>query len=154
MRNTITVSLFFLFILPVVTVNAAKIDIADVPWRVLKGLKNEHPGAKNIQVDKERHFGLTLYEVKFNIDDKQHETLFDPKGWHFGHEEAIKPEHLPSAVIRTLNKTFKQFTIKDVEEIRHPGNERIEYEIDIHGDGEDWELAMDPFGKILVKERD
>jgi len=39
------------------------------------------------------------------------------------------------------------------KKIKHPDGD-IEYEIDVLGNGEEWELAMDPTGKIWAKERD
>jgi len=133
--------------------SAARIDVADAPGAVIQGLKSEHPEAKNIKIDKEKHFGLTLYEVKFKSNGEQHETLFTPQGKHFGHEQPVASADLPRAIIKTLDSTFRNYSIKDAEIIRHPDG-RIEYEIDVHGDGSDWELAMSPSGRILVRERD
>jgi hypothetical protein len=53
----------------------------------------------------------------------------------------------------TVRKLFNQLTLKDAEVIHHPDG-RIEYEIDVVGDGLDWELVLDNQAKLLSKERD
>ena len=53
----------------------------------------------------------------------------------------------------TVRKLFNQLTLKDAEAIHHPDG-RIEYEIDVVGDGLDWELVLDNQAKLLSKERD
>ncbi len=153
MRKLLILTFFNAIILSVFPASAARIDVADAPDAVIQGLRSEHPEAQNIQIDKERHFGLTLYEVKFKSNGEQHETLFTPQGKHFGHEQPVAPADLPRAIIKTLDSTFRSYSITDAEMIRHPDG-RIEYEIDVHGDANDWELAMSPSGRTLVKERD
>jgi len=153
MRKLLLLAFSNALILAAFPASAARIDVADAPGAVIQGLKSEHPDAKNIQIDKEKHFGLTLYEVKFKSNGEQHETLFSPQGQHFGHEQSVTTEDLPRAIVKTLDRTFRSYSIKDAEIIKHPDG-RIEYEIDVHGDGSDWELAMSPSGRILVRERD
>ncbi|MCF6250116.1 MAG: PepSY-like domain-containing protein [Methylococcaceae bacterium] len=154
MKKKLLISSFIAtLVLPVFSAQAGKIKLSEVPEAVIKSMKVEHPDAKNIKVDKELHFSMVLYEVKYKTNGKKHETLFDPQGKHFGHEEEIEISELPQPIIKTLKQTFKQLSIKDAEKISHPDG-RVEYEIDVKGDGEDWELAMSPTGKIWVKERD
>ncbi len=146
-------SLLATLVLSSFSAQAGKIKLSEVPKAVIKAMKAEHPDAKNIKVDKELHFGIVLYEVKYKTNGKHHETLFEAHGKHFGHEEAIEVSELPDAIIKTLKQTFTNLSIQDAEKIEHPDG-RIEYEVDVKGDGEDWELAMSPAGKIWVKERD
>jgi len=152
-KKTIFSSFLATLALAAFSAQAEKIKLSEVPEAVIKTMKAEHPEAKNIKVDKELHFGMVLYEVKFKTNGKQHETLFEAHGKHFGHEQEVEVSELPVAVIKTLQQTFNNLTIQDAEKIEHPDG-RIEYEIDVNGDGEDWELAMSPTGKIWVKERD
>ena len=104
---------------------------------------------------RKRISALTLYEVKFKGKGAdQHETLLDTEGKPFRHEEPVDPKDLLAAVTQGLGKIFSSFKIKDVEVIHHPDGTCMEYEIDVEGDGADWEVAMDSKGKVLVKERD
>ena len=153
MNKILLSSIIATLVLPAFSVQASNLKFSDVPKAVINSMKAEHPNAKKIKVDKELHFGLVLYEVKFKINGKSHETLFDQQGQHFGHEEEVEIPELPQAIIKTLKQTFKKLKIKKAEKIEHPDG-RIEYEIDVKGDGEKWELAMSPTGKIWVKERD
>jgi len=137
----------------VTSVEAKTIALEDIPAVVLTGLKKHHHDAGAITVDKETHFGLTLYEVKFVTHGQQHQALFDQQGRSFAHEEAINIQQLPPSVQATVRKLFNQLTLKDAEAIHHPDG-RIEYEIDVVGDGLDWELVLDNQAKLLSKERD
>lgn len=138
---------------PAFSIQAGNIELSEVPQAVIKGIKVAHPDATDVDIDKELHFGLELYEVKFILNGKQHETLFTPQGGHFGHEEELEISDLPNAIIHKLKQIFTKLTILKAEKIKHPDG-RIEYEIDVNGDGENWELAMSPAGKVWGKERD
>jgi len=152
-KKILFLSLLATLLLSCFSAQAGKIKLFEVPKAIIKAMKAEHPEAKNIKVDKELHFGIVLYEVKYKTNGKQHETLFEAHGKHFGHEEEVEVSELPDAIIKTLKQTFTNLSIQDAEKIEHPDG-RIEYEVDVKGDGEDWELAMSPAGKIWVKERD
>jgi uncharacterized membrane protein YkoI len=155
MHKPTTLTLAAALFIPMLSAHAERIDLDQVPKAVMDGLRQEHPDAKELEVDKETHFGLTLYEVKFEEKGgHEHQTLLDPEGKPFGHEEPVDPKDLPPAVTESLAKVFSSFKIKDVEIIHHPDGTRLEYEIDLQGDGADWEIAMDADGKLLVKEKD
>ncbi len=79
--------------------------------------------------------------------------MVDSQGKHFGHEEEITISELPQTVIAKLKQTFKKLKIQKAEIIANPDG-CVEYEIDVKGDGEKWELAMNDAGDILVKKRD
>lgn len=155
MRKTTKVALLLssTFLLPVFSAQAAKISLPDVPEHVIKAFEAEHPEAKNIQVNKNRHFDLTLYEIKFKGNDGHHETLMTSEGKHFGHEISVDINKLPQAIPNKLAQIFKKFSISDAEKISHPDG-RIEYEIDVLSDSGKWELAMNLDGDVLVKEKD
>jgi len=154
MRKRILLSsLIVTLILPVFSAQAGRLPLSEVPKAVLNSLKEKHPDAKIIKVEEEFHFTLKLYEVKFKLNGKKQELLYSPQGKYFGYEEDIEISELPEAVVNKLKQTFKKLTIEKAEKIKHPDG-RIEYEIDVDGDGEEWELAMDPTGKIWAKERD
>jgi hypothetical protein len=106
-----------------------------------------------VEIDKEVHFDEVLYEVKYTINGVKFETLFTPKGERFGEEIEIPVSELPKAIVKTIEKTFKQFKIDKVERIEHPDG-RVEYEVDVEGDGQEWEIEMTPDGKILLQELD
>lgn len=140
-------------VLPSFSVHAEKIPRSAVPEAVIKTIKIEHPTAKIIEIDKEKHFDMVLYEVKYTINGVKFETLFTPEGNYFGHEIEIPIAELPRAIITTLKQTFTELKIQKAEKIELPDG-RIEYEVDVKGDGEEWELEMTPAGKILLKELD
>jgi len=154
MRKKILFSaLLATLVLPVFSAQAKKIPLSEVPPSVITSLKERHPEAKIIKVEEEHHFTLKLYEVKFKLHGEKYEILYNPQGKYFGFEEDIHISDLPKAVVDKLKKTFKKLTIEKAEKIESPDG-RIEYEIDVNGDGEEWEMIMGPKGKIWGKEQD
>lgn len=132
---------------------AEKIPLSEVPQAVINSLKERHPDAKIIKVEEEHHFAIKLYEVKFKLDGKKQELLYTPQGEYFGFEEDINISELPEAVINSLKQTFHKLSIEKAEKIKHPDG-RIEYEIDVKGDNEEWEMIMTSTGEIWGQERD
>jgi len=154
MRKKILLSsLLTALVLPAFSAQAGKLPLSEVPQEVINSLKDRHPDAKIIKVEEEIHFAIKLYEVKFKLNGEKQELLYTPQGKYFGYEEDIDISELPEAVVAKLKQTFKKLRIEKAEKIRHPNGD-IEYEIDVLGNGEEWELAMDPTGKIWAKERD
>ena len=132
---------------------AERIEIDAVPKAVLDSFYKAHPKQKNIRVDRERHFDTVLYEIKFGDSDSHaHQTLFTADGIQFGHEKPIPNRLLPDKVKNSINRLFKSVTIKDAEEIHQPGTHRVEYEVDVIGDGGDWEIGLDSDGTVIRKE--
>ncbi len=138
-KKIILASIIGAFVLPVSSVVAKKIPHSEVPEAVVKMIKKEHPEAKLIEIDKEVHFGELLYEVKYRVNGVKFETLFTSNGESFGEEIEIPLSELPKAIIKTLEKTFKQLEIEKAEKIEAPDG-RVEYEVDVVGDGQEWEI--------------
>lgn len=150
------ISLFLAVFLSFVCVptGAERIEIDEVPKAVLKSFYKEHPNKKNIRVDREYHFETLLYEIKFgDSDSHSHQTLFTADGKQFGHEKPIPIERLPKKVRNSINRLFSSVTIEDAEEIHQPASARLEYEVDVIGDGGDWEIGLDSEGRIIRKEK-
>jgi hypothetical protein len=145
-------SLLAILVLPISS-QAERLHLSDVPKAVIISLQERHPDAKIIKIEEEHHFTLKLYEVKFKLDGKKQELLYTPQGKYFGYEEDIDISELPKAVVDQLKRSFKKVTIEKAEKIKHPDG-RIEYEIDVLGDSEEWEIIMDPTGKVWSKMRD
>ncbi|MGR8981008.1 MAG: PepSY-like domain-containing protein [Gammaproteobacteria bacterium] len=127
-----------------------KMALAEVPPIVAVSIKSHYPDAKNILINKELHFRMNLYEVKFKAGNHQNVVLLDRQGKPFGSEENIDTQQLPLAVNKKLQRTFANFSIQNTRLLRHPDG-RIEYDIDVTGDGSEWELAMTPGGNIVAK---
>ncbi len=140
-------------VLPSLPVQAKKLPLSEVPKAVINGLKERHPDAKIIKIEEELHFALKLYEVKFKLNGNKQELLYTPQGKYFGYEEDINISELPKAVVNKLEQSFTKVTIAKAERIKHPDG-RIEYEIDVIGDGEEWEFIIGETGKLWSKVRD
>lgn len=150
MNNKTVLPLFALLVLTSLPAQAKQINFSEVPTSVINRLKSLHPDAENVTIDKELHFRMNLYEVKFKAGDRQTAMLFDTKGRPFGHQEKIDPQQLPAAVSKKLERTFAGYSIRNTQLITHPDG-RVEYELAIKADSSDWELAMNPNGNILAK---
>ncbi|MGZ8215412.1 MAG: hypothetical protein ACXWTP_13045 [Methylosarcina sp.] len=150
MINKIASSIFTVLLFSIFSVQAKKINVSDVPALIIDGIKSSHPDAENIMVDQTLHFRSNLYQVKFKTKAAQHFALFDSQGRPFGQEEMINPLQLPMAVSRKLEKAFGDYTLLNSLIIKHADG-RIEYEVNVKGNGSNWMLAMSPNGNILTK---
>jgi hypothetical protein len=150
MINKIALSIFAVLLFPIFLAQAKQLNASDVPASVIDGIKSSHPDAENIIIDQTLHFRSNLYQVKFKTGAAQHFALFDFRGRPFGQEEMINPLQLPMAVSRKLEKTFGDYTLLNSLIIKH-ADSRIEYEVNIRGNGSYWALAMSPSGNILAK---
>ena len=152
MINKFVLPLLAVLLLPISPVHAKKLALTEVPASVVDGIKSHYPNAKDIMINKELHFRMNLYEVRFNAGNHQTVVLFDGQGRPFGSEERIDARQLPVAVNKKLERTFANFSIQDTQLLRHPDG-RVEYDVDVKGDGSEWELAMTPSGNIVAKNR-
>lgn len=150
MNTQIALPLLAALLLAAFSVQARPINASEVPASVINGLKSTHPDAENISIDKELHFRMDLYQVKFKAGYEHTMALFDSQGRPFGHEETIDPRQLPAAVSKKIEKAFDRYSIRNTELIRHPDG-RVEYDINIKVDGSYWKLAMSQNGNILTK---
>lgn len=150
MNVKITLPILAALLLTVFSAQAKRLDVSEVPASVINGIKSRHPDAQNIMIDKELHFRISLYQVKYKAGSEQNFALYDSQGRPFGHEEAIDPRKLPASVNRKLEKAFGSYRILSSQIIRHPDG-RVEYEVGVKGDGTNWELALSPGGNILTK---
>ncbi len=141
--------IFAFFLLYPSIILATNIKKTEVPSAVFQGLKKDHPEANNIRVTKQTHFGMTLYEIKFELRGQRHETLFDSNGKPFGHEEELT--QLPKVIHYSLKRQLGNFKIVEAVSLRHPDG-RIEYEIDLLLKNQLWEIVTSENGKILIKE--
>ena len=150
MINKIVLPLLAVLILPTGTVYAKKLTLAETPSSVVDSIKSHYPNAKDISINKELHFRMNLYEVRFNAGNRQNVVLFDSQGRPFGSEEQIDSRQLPVAVNKKLERTFANFSIQNTQLLRHPDG-RVEYDVAVKSDGSAWDLAMTRSGNILAK---
>ena len=57
MHKSMTLTLTATLFVPVLSAQAERIELNQVPKAVMDGLRQEHPDAKELEVDKETHFG-------------------------------------------------------------------------------------------------
>ena len=90
---------------------ADEIKPSDLPKIVASGFNNDHPKTTIINVIQEIHFGMTLYEIKFQSAGKHEQALYDDKGKHFGHEVPLALEFLPQTVKNSILSEFPTMKI-------------------------------------------
>ena len=75
--NPLKLSLVISALLGLTIVNnavAGEIKPSDLPKVVASGFSNDHPNTTITNVIKEMHFGMTLYDIKFQISDKHEQA--------------------------------------------------------------------------------
>ena len=151
-RHKNTLAFAILISLPI---TASALNMGDAPDIVISNFKKQHPDLKIERISKETHFNQTLYEVK--IDDPQmayEQILYNEKGEKIAREMPIAVEALPKAVRKTIDAEFAAFKILDAEKISLPASQLVEYEADLSNGTENWEVVLNPEGKLLAEKQE
>lgn len=150
MSHKIALTLFPVLFFSIFSAQAQQVYQSEVPVSLMDDIKLNHPNAENIMIERELHFRIPLYQVKFKTYAGQYFALFDMRGKPFGQEDRIDPMQLPTAVSRKLEKTFGEYSVLSSLLLKHPDG-RIEYGVNLKVKGISWALAMSSGGNILTK---
>ena len=151
-RSKNTLTLVILIGLPI---TAGALNLGGAPEIVIKNFKKQHPDQKIERISKETHFGRMLYEVKLYGPRIEHEqALYNEKGEEIAHETPINVEALPPEVQETIHTEFPSFKIIDAEKISLPASQWVEYEADLSNGTDNWEVVLNPEGKLLAKKQE
>lgn len=160
MKNIKMFSLFAIVILsPFLLVFAADDDeqeIAEkqVPTAVLKTFKAAYPNAKDIEYTKEKEDGQAVYEIEFELSERELEALYNADGKLLEVEEEIGLKEVPAVVLNQLKKEFKSYEIEEVERVNKDNQTYYELEVEIieNNQEKEYELLYSADGKLVKRE--
>ncbi|AGA79773.1 PepSY-like domain-containing protein [Echinicola vietnamensis] len=129
--------------------NAQDIAQRQVPSVILNKFHNDFPHAK----DMEWEMKGTQYQVEFETGWwTEHEIWYSAEGEQVKHVEEIPTKDLPNAVQTTVSKEFEGYAIDDAKRITE--NNKSNYLLDLDGRRYDWEVLIDPSGKVVSQRVD
>ncbi|HQW84771.1 MAG TPA: PepSY-like domain-containing protein [Ferruginibacter sp.] len=114
--------------LSIITVNAQKLNVADVPVIIKNAFIKMYPGIKTAQWNKEGK----LYEASFADGSYKGSVLFDENGKWTERETAIPATALPLKIKTYMQATYKNIPLIGAAKITKATGE-LQYEVEIKG---------------------
>lgn len=120
---------------------------SEVPEKILKEFKQAFPDAKDVSWEKKRD----LYEVEFEVGfwNNDRTAWYDQQGKRVKYKADIGKKELPEAVLNAIQKNYKYYWIKDIEQYVAEG--KTTYEVELKSFTKDWKVVFDPSGEELSK---
>ena len=122
---------------------AQDIKQENVPPAVVNTFQQKFANATD--VDWELHEGL--YQVEFEINDKDHEVTINNEGNIVKHEQEMWESEIPQSVVATIKTKCKFFDIEDAEKTEENGNTTFYIGFDING--KDYDFWLNGKGKLI-----
>lgn len=119
---------FCLVCLGIITVNAQKLNEADVPGVVKNAFAKMYPVIKTAQWNMENN----LYEASFADGSYKGSVLFDEKGKWTERETAISITALPLKVKNYMQRNYKNLKLIGAAKITKASGE-LKYEVELKG---------------------
>lgn len=136
--------------------NASEKEVSkhQVPKTVLEAFEKAYPNAKEVEFEKEMIEGKAVYEVEYKENGKEYEILYDSDGAILQKEEAIDVKALPEGIVQAIFQEHPKATIEEAKKVMKHDGTITGYEVEIKTEGEELELELDTYGKILKTEKD
>jgi len=116
----------------------------EVPSVVLNTFHRGFPEA--VEVDWQQRD--SLYEVDFEIGDRDRSALINAAGRIIGEKQEIRLEEIPSKVMSGLNRNFERSDLSDPERVELQG--RTLYQLELDKFLFDEAIVLDDEGKIIT----
>lgn len=126
-----------------------KLDSKDLPQAVMDAFKKTYPNAVIQCVSKETEDGQTFFEIESKDGDVQRDLLYSADGQTVLVEETVNPDSIPAVVKEAVAKELPKGRIKKSEKVIEGG--QIRYEFQVKSRKHEYELVLDPGGKIIEK---
>ena len=133
--------------------NEQEISEKEVPAAVLKAFKTAYPNANDIEYTKEKEDGQTVYEIEFELGERELEALYNGDGKLLEVEEEIGLKEVPAAVLNQLKKEFKFYEIEGVEKVSKDKQIYYELEVEIieNNQEKEFERLYSEDGKLIKR---
>ncbi|MBW8683590.1 PepSY-like domain-containing protein [Chitinophaga rhizophila] len=145
-KRTILLSVLTFFIFG--TAFAQKIPSKDVPSVVLNNFQTKFRNAEDVEWKHKNNY----YEVEFEINHRDYEIKYNPKGGVISYEEELDVNTVPSNIQSAIKTKYPNSTVREAEKKEKNG---LTYKVGIKdAAGEKWDIVLDQAGKIISEKRD
>lgn len=136
--------------------NAAEKELSkhQVPKAVIEAFEKAYPGVKVKEYEKEKHLGSPAYEVEYEKNGVEYESVYNSDGVLLQKEEEIDSKALPEPVAQAVQKAHPKAKIKEVEKLMRADDTVIGYEVEVKSGGKKIELHLDTNGNALSTEKE
>lgn len=114
-----------LILFTTMTVNAQDVKNEEISKNLKSQFEKEYPNATEIEWEKENN----LFNVEFDIDEKEQEIWYDDSGNIIKTEHELEEAELPEAIRSKIKSSYSAFKIDDIEMKKE--NDEVTYEIEI-----------------------
>ncbi len=128
-----------------------KIARKDVPTAVLSAFEKSYPNAKPKGFSTEVEKGKTYYEIESIEGNTTRDILYLVDGTVAEVEEGVSASGLPASVKTSVAKKYPEGKITRAE--RTTRNSVVTYELRIKSGKSQYELVVDPGGKIVSEKK-
>ena len=123
-----------------------------IPAPVQRAIKEHAGDAKIEKIEKESEGGKLVYEAEFKTEGRETELKIAPDGTLLGMEQEISLDQAPEAVRGAIERQVGGAKITEIELETEGG--KTTYEVEFTRNGKEYELQIDPNGKILKLEEE
>ncbi len=129
------------------TLQAQDIPQNQVPSVIVNEFNKEFSKATDIEWEMDGNLYNVDFEIGWNID---HEVWYNTEGKIVKHKKDISKKELPKTVKNRLEKSFKGYTIDDLEQITD--NKETVYKMELKSlTKTDWDIVIDASCNVLSK---
>ena len=131
-----------------VSVSAQKLASKDVPSVILNNFQTKFRNAEDV----EWKYKNGHYKVEFEVAHRDYEIKYDTKGTVLYYEEELDTAAVPQPVRAAAMAKHPGTVLKEAKKV---GAEAVTYKIEVKNNaGEEWDLVVDPAGKIISDKLD
>lgn len=129
--------------------SAQKVSSKDVPSVILNSFQTKYRNAEDVEWKKKQGY----YEVEFEVSKRDFEIKYSPNGKILAYDEELDTAGIPAAVQATVRAQYPTARIKEAKK-KEKDNTTI-YKLEIKNpEGKEWDLVLDPAGKVLSAKED
>lgn len=122
---------------------AGDLPESQVPVAVKNAVSKKYANAQKLEWEKKGSF----YQAEFKIDKKEFEVLVDEKGNIVKAYEDISAGELPAKVSQSIQKSYPNHKIDDVEKVTKDGS--VMYKVELKDGKTDFEIFYNHNGEVI-----
>jgi uncharacterized membrane protein YkoI len=119
----------------------------EIPTNIVTEIKNKYGILDIDRAEYNEENGKIIYYQKGEINDKDHEFIFDNKTNLLLHKQDLRDSEIPTPVINSIKTNYREYEIRDAD-LREE-NGKITYDLRLRKSKENIHVIFNPKGEIL-----
>ncbi|SFM69369.1 Putative beta-lactamase-inhibitor-like, PepSY-like [Chitinophaga sp. YR627] len=148
MKNRLLVIGAAMLTFSTVSVSAQKLSSKEVPSVILNNFQTKFRNAEDVEWKLKNGY----YKVEFEVAHRDYEIKYDTKGAMLSYEEEMDTAAVPQPVRAAAMSKHPGTVLTEAKKIETGA---VTYKIEVKNNaGDEWDLVIDPAGKIISDKRD